>query len=227
MLASVTWAATPPAGCSGNCTAAFTSPNPTTTGSNNVTLPAAGIWNISATVTSTLSATANVPAASVQATAAQTQQGPNDCGSSFAHTRTLSMPAWVVGAAPHVHIYTADAGHLGPKDAVVVEITTPAQLGTDKFGNISWSDIGADPPAQRVLVLSDIACDFTTGLNAAARVANVNNGSLWFTAGPNSYGYPALTIPNHKYYLNIKNAAGACSSSTGHCDLDLEFTIPN
>jgi len=135
-------------------------------------------------------------------------------------TLHMAFPPWVIGAAPHVHIYTANAGGFGPNDICVIALTTPAQLKQDAFGNISWSDIGADPPWQRTLCLSETAGDFSGGL---ALVANSNNASLYFTAGPNAYGYPALTKPNTTYYLNVKNNPGAPPS----VNLDFEFTIPS
>lgn len=125
----------------------------------------------------------------------------------------------------HLHLYTADAGHLGPTDAVVIEFTTPAVLGNDMFGSFSWSDIGGDQPAWRDIVLSTQPGDFTVGLGTNGSVINgVANGSLYFSLGPNGYNMPALTLPNTKYYLNIKNYTGACTNA--HCDLDIEFTPP-
>jgi hypothetical protein len=109
-----------------------------------------------------------------------------------------------------------------------VEFTAPQTLVADSYGSWGWSDVGGDPPAGRLVVLSDVACDFTRGLDAK-KLSTVNGAtasSLIFLTGPTTkYGsYPNLTVPGKKYFLNIRNID--CSSSTGHCDLDIEFRNP-
>jgi hypothetical protein len=140
--------------------------------------------------------------------------------------KTMVLPVWEIGAAPHKHLYTANAGHFGINDIFVISITTPPTLGTDCFGSLSWSDVGSDPPAQRRVVLSDEPGRFDLPLPSIGGTSTVlaANGSLHFSAGPNTVGYPALMIPNHTYYFNIENINA--SSPTGHVDLDIEFSTP-
>jgi hypothetical protein len=184
-----------------------------------------GVASLTSVTSDFATAIASIAATETRCLPPSTPQAPYNCAS-FANTRTLTLPSWTIGPAPNVHLYTANAGHFGPNDAVVVEIIAPSSLATNKFGSLSWSEIGSDPPAKRVVVLSDTACDFAKGVdgNALAVVSGAANASLYFSAGPNSVGYPALTVPGRKYFLNIINKD--CVSSTGHCDLDIEFMAP-
>jgi hypothetical protein len=227
--ATFAWTVSPATGCT-NCSATLGQAT-TDNGSNTLKGVTAGTFNVSVSVTATNgngtgSASGQVTFQAASDGTGNNTSGPYNCGSTFSSTRTLTLPAWSIGATANTHLYTADAGHFGPNDAVVVEITAPSWLGSDRFGSLSWSDIGADPPAKRVVVLSDTACDFTKGVggNALAIVSGAANASLYFSAGANSVGYPALTVPGRKYFLNIMNKD--CVSSTGHCDLDIEFMTP-
>jgi hypothetical protein len=189
-----------------------------------VTLPSAGSWNVKADVVAANgSGTANW-----SGTVATPPTGAYNCGSAYGKTLTLKLPPWTIGGAENKHLYTANGGSFGPNDAVVVEFTAPQTLVPESYGSWGWSDVGGDPPAGRLVVLSDEACDFTRGLDGKklAISSGAANGSLIFLSGTTAkyFSYPALTVPGKKYFLNIRNLN--CASTTGHCDLDLEFRNP-
>jgi hypothetical protein len=218
---TIAWSATP-TNCTGACTATFGS-GPSTTGlSNTVTLPSTGSWSVSAAVTASNGSGTAVWTGTVGSASAS-----YDCGPTYGKTLNLKLPPWTVGAAANQHLYTADKGSLRPNDAVVVEFTAPQTLVAESYGSWGWSDVGGDPPAGRLVVLSDVACDFTRGLDAKKlSIVNAAASSLIFLTGPTTkYGsYPNLTVPGKKYFLNIRNTN--CTSTTGHCDLDIEFRNP-
>jgi hypothetical protein len=160
----------------------------------------------------------------VQVNAAESQPpGSYNCGPDFANTRTLPL-AWTNGVG-NIHVHTANAGHFGPNDAVVVEIAVPSQIGTSTNGWISYYDSPPAPSAQRIAVLSDQACDFTKGLDGAVRAfTGGNTGTVNFSTVPNDSGLPVMSFPNRKYFLNLKNVPGACNEA--YCDLEIEFSVP-
>jgi len=197
----------------------------TTTGSKTLTLPTPGTWNVWVDVVAAgNNGTGQTPTASVQVNpAVVSQPGSYDCGPNFANTRTLPL-AWTNGVG-NIHVHTANAGHFGPNDAVVVEITAPSQIGTSTYGWISYYDSPPAPSAQRVAVLSDQACDFTKGLDGAFRAfTGGNTGTVNFSTIPNDSGLPVMSVPNRKYFLNLKNVPGACNEA--YCDLEIEFSVP-
>jgi hypothetical protein len=196
-----------------------TAGTPTAT-SNSVTLPSAGIWAIQANVTGPGGATSS-PVVSITANAPVNQTGAYNCGTSYSATKTLTIPAWAIGGGNNL-VYSADAGGFASRDAFVVEIITPAQVGRNVFGSISWVEwLGV--PATRIVALSDQPCDFDRGIgnNPDARSSAIN-GTIYFSAGPNDYGWPALPLPNTKYYLNIRNQN--CTTAT--CNIRVEFGSP-
>lgn len=135
---------------------------------------------------------------------------------------------WVYGPAPNRHLYTAEAGHMEPYDIVIVEITTPANLGDGTAnGQLGWSDVGGDPIMQRIVCLSETPGDFDHPLAVNAKL-QATNGSVLFFIGPttDSQGYAVLRKPNHNYYANFRNAYPSEPTPTGHFDLDLEFRNP-
>ncbi len=213
--ATFTWSATPLSG-TGTATFAQTS---TTVGTNSVTLSAAGSWTINANV-----AAANGNGTG-SAAASLTVDPPGTTAQACAgFDNTLTVPvAWPAVPSGTINAYTANgASHMGPNDAVVVEFTTPATLGVNKIGRMSWIEYGRDLNPRRRLVLSQNRCDFTTGMGSGSIKVGIG-GSMFFSAGTNTYNYPALLVPNRKYYINIKNE-GACNAA--HCDLQLEFSPP-
>ena len=213
--ATFTWSAVPTSG-TGTATFAQTT---STTGSNSVTFSAAGSWTLTADV-----AAANANGTG-SASALLTVDPPGATAPpcvGFDNTRTLSV-AWPAVPAGTVNAYTANgASNMGPNDAVVVEFTTPAVLGNNRIARMSWIEYGRDLNPRRKLVLSQNRCDFTTGMGSGSIKVGIG-GSMIFSAGTNTYGYPALLVPNKKYYINIKND-GACNAS--HCDLQVEFSPP-
>jgi hypothetical protein len=191
----------------------------TASGTNSVTLPTAGLWTIKADVVA-----ANDNGSST-ATASLTVDPPGTTApacAGFANTRTVPV-AWPAVPFGTINAYTANGtSHMGPNDAVVVEFTTPATLGSNKIARMSWIEFGRDLNPRRKLVLSQNRCDFTTGMGSGSIKVGIG-GSMIFSAGTNTYGYPALLTPNRKYYINIKND-GACNAE--HCDLQVEFSPP-
>jgi hypothetical protein len=150
--------------------------------------------------------------------------GTSSCGPEFTNTRRI--PVTWANDVGNIHVDTAKHGHFGPGDAIVLEILTPAVLGKNSIGAFQWSDYYPNPVANRVVVLSDRACDFTRGLDGSARAIadGYPSGVVYFSTVANDYGLPVISAPNSTYFLNIKNAPGGCSEA--FCDLDIEFVVP-
>jgi hypothetical protein len=197
----------------------------TRTPSTMLTLPAAGVWALwveALADNGNGSGTAGL--VQVQVSEPVTQ----DVTSEF--DKIVRVPLKWENGVGNIHAYTRDFGHMGPNDAVVVEITAPAQIGTNSGGWIAYTDTPPNPSIQRLAVLSDQPCDFTKGLAKATgdgdsrAFTGGTSGTIYFsTIHGNSSGLPVMSVPGRTYYLNIKNAADA---GTGNCDLDIEFSVP-
>jgi len=206
--------------CSG-CPATSTQ---TSTGSTTLTLPTPGTWTVWVEVAAAgNNGTGRTPDAALNVTAGPVV-GTDSCGPEFANTRRIPV-TWASGVG-NIHVFTSKFGHFGPNDAIVLEISTPAELGKKSLGAFQWSDYYPEPVANRVVVLSDRACDFTRGLDASPRAIadGYPSGAVPFSTVANDYGLPVISAPNSKYFLNLKNAPGACNEA--HCDLDIEFIVP-
>jgi hypothetical protein len=130
------------------------------------------------------------------------------------------MPAWTLGVGAHLQVFSSQAGAFGGSDAVVVEITTPATVGNNLFGSISWAEWGG-APTPRVVAVSSSPCDFN-GMGNNSTAHDLATGTLYFSIGPNSYGWPAFSQPNTKYYVNFMNT----SCASGNCAMMVEFVPP-
>jgi hypothetical protein len=146
-------------------------------------------------------------------------QPPASC-TGFDAVKTLPM-AWPSSATGSTNGYTAAIDHMGPNDAIIIELTTPPIL-PNKILRLSWGEYGRDPNPSRKLVLSDQRCDFTKGLGAGSIKTGIG-GSIIFSGGTNGFGYPQLPVAGRKYYINVRNN-DVCSAV--HCDFQVELSPP-
>lgn len=107
----------------------------------------------------------------------------------------------------------------GANEALVVAFTTPAATSA-RTGNINVYEFGGSP-AYKTATLSATACDFGRGLGQAEGLSV----PLYYTVGPNGFGYPALQ-PNTTYYYNVVNRQNGAESCFGNCAAKAELSKP-
>jgi hypothetical protein len=154
-----------------------------------------------------------------------TTGAPNCSAQGFASTRFIRLD-WNSGS----RLYSKDVGGFGPDDALVLELTVPANATvTNTLRTISgaeWIDLGVP----RSAFLSTKACDFSTAVfGYGSESAGTSFGVSFAVGSANSAGKWAFpnpvspkVAPGTTVYLNIKNATpGSCGS--GSCNVFATF----
>jgi hypothetical protein len=211
------WSATAPAGCQGNCTATWGSGG----GSNNVTLPSAGIWTLRANVTSSTGASAQAQA-SVQVNAVVGGGGTNLCAAQgYAKTIFYNWD-WSGGPVSRLDtLYMSDmAGgtSLGTNGILVVAFKP---TGPAEFNNITAVSATGYPAPNMInnltLAISTQPCDLNP---PAPAVSSSTTPSVSYAVGtvPTYWSTGAKVAvelqPGVQYYLNV---AGRDADGTQTC----------
>jgi hypothetical protein len=227
--------------------ATFASASPTSTGSNSVTLPSAGVWTITANVTN-----GATNSASPKAIVSASNPGNTNLCAPQGFAKTIYYK-WDWAAFPSkidTQSMTDMAGALGigPNGILVIEFTPTEPhnpgTGTNPYPYMSHVDVtpypgGAGRPTNVTLAISTAACD----LNPPAPATGTSSSmSMPYGVGPVQIpwatGKPTAVsvMPGTTYYINVaprENISATsigtptCSSSVvGVCDLRFSFFKP-
>jgi hypothetical protein len=229
------WSATAPAGCSGNCTASWGAGAQTSSGSNTLTLPAAGLWNVTVTVTGPSAVTTQ---ASVQANAA-VAGGTNLCAAQGFSKTIFYKWDWAGAQPSHLDtVYLADmagGSGLGTNGILVVEFTPN---GPADFNNVSSISATGYPAPNLIntltMAVSTQPCDLGAPWPASS---SSTSPSVAYGVGtvvkPWTGSKTAVELqPGTRYYLNVagrdQSGANTCVGLPGgwNCDIRLSPQKP-
>lgn len=234
---SFSWGASAPAGCSGACTAAWGSTTQTSSGSNTLTLPSAGIWTVTVNVSST-SGTQSQVQASVQATASSGGGGSTISCAAQGFSKTLVYNwNWATTTQVTLDTYsmadTAGGIGLGANGILVIPFVPTTPADTD---NLSFVDaIGYPAPNQTnvmTLAISTVPCDLSAP-NPASSVSYAPTVTYGVgTVTPPWTGIPTATAltPGVQYYINVAGRSGATPTcvvgAIGNCEMRVALRKP-